>query len=675
MAANFFKIKYLPNADGTDSATALTNTNAVFVHTYQGDDLTGDGTREHPYRSVYKANQKSGVRYIVFRGAVNEYFIPLYPLIGDDINQFLAKDYLPAMNGLYNATTNYPFFNYYIPVYKVIFKNLTTTLAVPLDYRYCLLDSFGVGYVYENRCSIINSTINVLGIATCGNNSLSNNLVIKGFDPYNIVLFITTNPSYISYSRPRYTVFCSSTVFKYKGVNIVQPNLGADSTENLRLIKAAYQSIGVDSSLLFHQDSFGNETCKIVNEARVGGTAKNIFNRYAENLTGSLSAAITAGTALTSITLTVADSSKYASSGDIFIPNSDASGSEVFTYTSVTINSSTSIMFNGTSYTFTVAHTAGCTCTRYGEVLDYNLNPDPLNEALYASDTGSYVGCFKPATPVSSVAPNSVLTPINVNADGSDDVAAGTLLVKNADDSSTFASTSTQTWNRLKSATTITIAQGNKFNGLGCLSQDGSPFGYYFGKHQNLVNATALTPSDTLEANTWYKICNSNRSTYYSILYNGNQYVPDYFFYTGTGPTTFSLQNSDSGTVVKKLLAAPLESIEVLPYDDLTTPSATLPKFSAPLMGDCKMLFYKAGNTYSKAAGTPVLFGDTQVASITDKISYYQGSTAATGWAVTNADQEFVTLSADTTNYYYDYPVLKYLRLSINAHYNSDYDQ
>jgi hypothetical protein len=294
---------------------------------------------------------------------------------------------------------------------------------------------------------------------------------------------------------------------------------------------------------------------------------------------------------------------------------------------------------------------------------------------LFASDTGGYVGCFKAATPVSSIATDSFATPINVNADGSDDVVSGTMLVKNADDSLTFQTGTGQTWNRLKSATTIVIPTARKFNGLGCMSQDGSPFGCYFGKHQNLIDSTALTPANTLLANTWYKVCNATAGTYQAVVYNGVQYLPDYFFNTGSGLTSFTLLNSDSGTVVKKVLASPLESIEILPYDDANTPSTSLPKFSAPLQGDCKMLFYKAGNSFGKTAGTPVLFGDTQVSAMTDKISYYLGTTVATGWAVTNADQEFVTLSADTTNYYYDYPTLKYLRLSINAHFSADYDQ
>jgi len=52
--------------------SAYTNTQAVFVHTYLGDDLTGSGTREAPYRSLTKALTRG--LSIVFRGVINEYF-------------------------------------------------------------------------------------------------------------------------------------------------------------------------------------------------------------------------------------------------------------------------------------------------------------------------------------------------------------------------------------------------------------------------------------------------------------------------------------------------------------------------------------------------------------------------------------------------------------------------
>ena len=70
---NLFKTRYLPNPDGTESTTALTNANTVFIHTYLGDDSTGDGTREKPYRSMTKALTKAGT-YILFRGLINEAF-------------------------------------------------------------------------------------------------------------------------------------------------------------------------------------------------------------------------------------------------------------------------------------------------------------------------------------------------------------------------------------------------------------------------------------------------------------------------------------------------------------------------------------------------------------------------------------------------------------------------
>ena len=86
---NLFKTRFVPNPDGTNSATAITDDNTVFVNTYIGDDLTGNGTGKFPFKSAFKANQKSGVTYIVFRGVINEYFSTDKILIGDDTNQNL----------------------------------------------------------------------------------------------------------------------------------------------------------------------------------------------------------------------------------------------------------------------------------------------------------------------------------------------------------------------------------------------------------------------------------------------------------------------------------------------------------------------------------------------------------------------------------------------------------
>jgi hypothetical protein len=665
MSAILFKTRFFPNLDGTDSTTVLGNTNTSFVHTYQGDDATGDGTKEHPYKSVSKA-LLTGRQNVVFRGVVNEYFYTNVPVIGDDINQIYIKSNFYSYSQItFRCTVIFDYTNNTgnnIYVSNIIIQNLSDTYT---DVFYSFISNNYTILNHDSRGGLRNSTAkNIIdstpSISTAIESIISNNVSLKG-----------TLTSI-------YCVFQSSCVFKYNGVNIIQPNFVNDSKANIQLIRNAYLAAGMSQTNvnnLFTIDSFGNETCRIVRQQKDGGTSANIFNRYTQTLTGTIVSAITVNQVLTSIQLNVTDSSQFAATGDIFIPNADGSGFEVFTYTSVTINSSTLITFVGASYTFNVAHAIGAVCTRFGDVLDYNLNPDITNEALYASTTGGYVGCFKAATPVNSASSNTFATPININADGSETATSGTLLVKNADDSLTFATGQSQTWNRLKSTNTITIPVARKFNGLGCISQDGSPFGYYFGKHQNLIDATGLTPANTLVANTWYKACNPIMGTYQGVVYNGTTYLPDYFFFVGaSAPTSFTLLNADSGTVVKKVLASPLESIEIQPYDDLNTPSVSFPQFSAPLYGDCKMLFYKAGNTYGKTAGTPVLFGDSQVAAITDKISCYTGTTLATGWAVTNADWEFNQLAADTANYYYDYPVLKYLRLNINAHFSADYD-
>jgi hypothetical protein len=76
--------------------------------------------------------------------------------------------------------------------------------------------------------------------------------------------------------------------------------------------------------------------------------------------------------------------------------------------------------------------------------------------------------------------------------------------------------------------------------GIEGLSNDGSPYGYYFGKHQNLISPTPIYASNSttppgsivLEANTTYKISNTTHDITKSIIYGNTQILPDYFFNT-----------------------------------------------------------------------------------------------------------------------------------------------
>ncbi len=573
--ANYFKTRFFPNPDGTDSATALTNANTAFVHTYIGDDLTGDGTREFPYRSVFKATQKSGVSNIVFRGVVNEAFQSNYIMIGDDINQMVIDsnyDYTVAY--IYKATldiipSNIGGYDRGLMSSVIVNGSNGTSLAKTKSSNSLIKTS-----IYNSSSgysSFFQTTFNELQYN--GATIAKNLLVAKSLK----IAVFNIDIDHVPFS---YLVTNTLCVFTYN-TTVLNVTFTSDSKANVQLLRNALVIAGMPQAtadLLFTKDSFGNETCRIIKEVRDGGTSANIFNRY------------------------------------------DASGN----------------------------------------VLDFSLNPDSANEALYASDTGGYVGCFKPASPVSSVSGNTLASPINVLADGTDDTVAGDLILNTADVLS-FNTASTQIWNRIKSANTIIIPNGIKFKGLNSMSTDGSPFGYYFGKHQVLMNATPLNPGDTLEANTIYKVHNTITTVNEAILYNGNQYLPDYFFKTDSTTLVFSLLNAGSGSVVKKVLATPLESVEVIPYDDAVTPSVTFPKFSSPMFGNVMLLYHKLGVNIDK----PVLFSEV----VNDKIAYYAD------WAVSNADQEFGTLSADTTNYYYKIPILKYMRLEINGHFNVDYDQ
>jgi len=573
--ANLFKTRFVPNPDGTDSATAITNANTAFVHTYIGDDLTGDGTREYPFKSAFKANQKSGVTYIVFRGVINEAFSTYKMIIGDDINQYvLGANFLVQTTSKRRLSTDSETVvidgNEWASSQILYIENIERITLTGV-YSYLFYKKGVTAYALQYHIiPLKNITFNGVNIPSSGSGKVifTNGLVLG-----------TVRIVNGAYQQFRNCTFSSNCIFKYGDVVLDNPVWTNNSYANAQLLRALYVAAGMSQQLandLFHTDSFENETCKIIFEEKDGGTHPNIFNRY----------------------------------------NPD------------------------------------------GTIADYSLNPNLYNEALYAGDTGSFVGCFKPADAIVSADWN---VSIDVNTDGSDTANAGTLLRINVDDTIDFNAASGQIWNRLKCNETIVIPNGIKFDGTTISSNDGSAFGYYFGKHQDLMNPTALTPADALEPNCIYKVCNPLRSIYQAAIFNGNQYLPDYFFKTDDDVLAFTLLNGDSGTVVKKVLAVPMESIEVIPYDDIATPSPTFPRFSSPMFGSCYMLYHKIGDHIDE----PVLF--SEVAN--DKTAYYDA------WAVTNADQEFATLVLDTVNYYYKVPILKYLRTELNGHFNADYDQ
>lgn len=676
MTSNLFKTRYLLNVYGTTSTLELTNANTVFLHTYLGDDTSGDGTREKPYRSLSKSVTKLGVSYVVFRGVINESIDNNGKhIVGDDINQTIICSNFRT--NIWNETKfNY---NFTVDIFKGYDYFPNAVNIIINDYQgssqnnalnsgfYCLfkkLTSFATSgpSLLFSHCSFESMPKTVFGTP-----KFYNDIFFRSFDFYNV--------NYVKYS-----VFPTTCSFKYDGVNIIQPLFTNNSKTNVSLLRSALIDAGVSSvSSLIPIDSFGNETCFIIKETRSGGNHVPIFNRYSDNLTGTTNILILSGQTKTNVQLVVADSSLFPTTGDIFIPNISGDGSEVFTYTSVTINSPTLITFNGSSYTFKVSHLSGVTCTRYGDVLDFTLNPDPINEALWASDTGGFVGCFRPAE---NTIINSGITIINVDSGGTDTIIAGDLLQIDSSNNFIFNLSSLQTWNRYKDTSTTVIPNGSNFKGLNAMSQDGSPYGYYIGKNQNPIDTTIVNTGDTLTSGTWYKVFNDvSKDVTKSIIYNNVQYLPSYTFQC-SGVTGFTLLNTGSGSYVKKINCDILESIEIFPYDDISTPSS-FPKFSAPLMGECKLLFYTSAGAirYGTTIGNPVLFIDlsgtnfqTDFPNLRDKISYYDN------YAISNADQEFFTLAdpsliaPKSTYFTVSIPILKFLRREINAHYDEKYN-
>lgn len=704
MAQNQFKTRYLPNADGSESSIALTNVNCAYVHTYLGDDNTGDGTRQKPCRSMVKAILK-GKTYILFRGLINEAFTvgngPI--IIGDDINQvILTSNYTitvaPGANGGLSRLRR-----------LTIVGNITSPTGVGVTQNIAGINIDGNLTHLGSSCTAVSSCI--LKSMSCANVSTDQYITTDisnctYLSPYvqnksattkhrgNIMFGLDTrNVSSNSGEVFNYDIIIAYSPLMYNGVCAVIPAYTDDPIANVTLFKNAMLCAGYSSAWISGHiplDSFGNETNKVVKELRMGGTHPNIFNDYYETLTGALSAAITAGTTKNSITLTVSDSSKWPTTGWVFMPTSadytangitmPAGSLECYIYSSVTINSTTSITLNG-SYTFKAAHAISSICTRYGDVKGFGLNPDSANTALWSSATGGYCGASLPA--YDSIQSNMTSIVVVDESTGIDTAIPGDLVYFNSDGELVFNNISTQTWNRFRDSSTIKIELGSTFKGGGGRSTDGSPFGYYIGKKQNLIGATKYYSGDALTVGKWYKVFNDTAiSVSNAIIYNSVQYLPEYTFCCVTGVTTFSLLNAGTGTYVMEIIADVLESIEIIPYDDVNTESS-FPKFSCPINGDCKLLYYTAAGAtrYGKTAGNPVLFADLAVANmitdfgnISNKISYYDS------WAISNADQEFFvlgdpTLTSPRSTYFTTaIPNIRYFRRSINAHFDKPYD-
>lgn len=100
------------------------------------------------------------------------------------------------------------------------------------------------------------------------------------------------------------------------------------------------------------------------------------------------------------------------------------------------------------------------------------------------------------------------------------------------------------------------------------------------------------------------------------------------------------------------------ESIEVLPYDNLTNPSI-FPKFSIPFNGDAK-IFYKISNN------TPVLFNDLAGLGVSTDINL----TEYGNWAVTTADIENLILVTMTSTIVLKALSLSYMKLELNLNFN-----
>lgn len=243
-----------------------------------------------------------------------------------------------------------------------------------------------------------------------------------------------------------------------------------------------------------------------------------------------------------------------------------------------------------------------------GNPIDYTLKLDSNNIALTMSDTMSYVGCYQASAKTDGASPVLEFNaPVNVDAAGAEITGDPKLLVYPGDGKFQIGvEASTQVRNRCTSSNVVKFERG--FTLTGFQSQMKSAMGsrFSFGKFQkyNTTDAPCL----------------------------------------------------------------PMESLEVIPYDTINTPSATFPRFSAMFNDKCQMWYHTAGAKINQ----PILFSDlagtftigiTQEPSLTSDFLTEYGA-----WAVTNADMVSYLLSSKTGCALRNIP-LYFAKIELNLNY------
>jgi len=243
-----------------------------------------------------------------------------------------------------------------------------------------------------------------------------------------------------------------------------------------------------------------------------------------------------------------------------------------------------------------------------GNPIDYTLKLDSSNIALTMSDTMSYVGCYQASAKTDGASPVLEFNaPVNVDAAGAETTGDPKLLVYPGDGKFQIGvEASTQIRNRCTSSNVVKFERG--FTLTGFQSQMKSALGsrFSFGKFQkyNTTDAPCL----------------------------------------------------------------PMESLEVIPYDAIDTPSATFPRFSAMFNDKCQMWYHTAGAKINQ----PILFSDLETLfsiTITQEPSLTPAFISEYGaWAVTNADMVSYLLSNQSGCALRNIP-LYFAKIELNLNY------
>ena len=278
----FQRTSFVNNYGTTVQLTSGVSGNTYYVHSSIGDDATGDGSREKPFKTLNKAALYQDKLYYLIGGVFTEYVnVVRNPIIGD-FGAMLLK--------------NLAGYNYYGDLYHIYADSVTAN-----GIYHCIVDSYDGGGWNNNGYAYQSVIGNWGGIMYQGAKNCTFTSTLPTGQQYNSPVdcifqkrinwnqhgYYTFDQSPIYYNS---CVIPSDAVFTVDVDTVLVPmdesgqtvDWSDDSVLNVQLIRNALKNANIPNynTVYFQKDGFGNETCKIIHEQRNGGTLPNIFSKY-----------------------------------------------------------------------------------------------------------------------------------------------------------------------------------------------------------------------------------------------------------------------------------------------------------------------------------------------------------------------------------------------------------